>query len=506
MAAYYNEFDPYAAAWLRNLIAAGHIAPGDVDERSILDVHPDDLRGYTQCHFFAGIGGWSLGARLAGWPDERPLWTGSCPCQPFSVAGKGAGQSDERHLWPAFFALIRARRPDVVMGEQVAAAVGKDWLDGVSADLEGIGYACGAAVVPACAVDAPHRRDRLWFVADSDGRAAGGHAAHHHARRPGRFSLADATHSGRREECPITGRIGVRGSSEGRAAGRDTGGPCDHVADAHGARSTARIPAQDGRHEGFAEVLDDRGDGLSRLGRERDGYPASGAVSYAERAGSLPGEHPGIHRREEGEGARHVEPVRSASAWDGACFAVGADGKARRVGSRICGLVDGLPEELDDARTFTAFEERWAQARAAGYSDDDLLREMQRAAGIIPAPQGPEHGQQRSLQSGGSVPTLPCSGAHEGRDVGHRSDETGGVHNLRRVLQAEGSSFEGDHLLRAVLEGTWPESGAQAVAWRERQSLLSRGISGRVGKLRALGNAIVPQVAAEVIAAYLDTV
>jgi DNA (cytosine-5)-methyltransferase 1 len=169
MVAFYNEIDPYAAQWLRNLIAAGHIAPGVVDTRSIVDLTPADLAGFTQVHFFAGIGGWSLAARLAGWPDDRPLWTGSCPCQPFSVAGKGAGQEDVRHLWPEFHRLIAGCRPPVVMGEQVAAAVGKSWLDGVCSDLEGIGYACGAAVVPACAVDAPHRRDRLWFVADCDG-------------------------------------------------------------------------------------------------------------------------------------------------------------------------------------------------------------------------------------------------------------------------------------------------------------------------------------------------
>lgn len=166
--AYYNEIDAYAAQWLRNLIAAGHIAPGDVDERSIADVRPDDLRGYVQCHFFAGIGGWSYAARLAGWPDERPLWTGSCPCQPFSVAGKQEGQADERHLWPAFFDLIRACRPDVVMGEQVAAAVKHGWLDGAFSDLEAIGYACRAAIVSASAVNAFHRRDRLWFVADAE--------------------------------------------------------------------------------------------------------------------------------------------------------------------------------------------------------------------------------------------------------------------------------------------------------------------------------------------------
>ena len=167
MAAYYNEIEPYAAQWLRNLIKAGHIADGEVDTRSIVDVSPDDLRGFTQCHFFAGIGGWSHALRLAGWPDDRPIWTGSCPCQPFSVAGKGAGTDDPRHLWPHFHRLITACRPPVVMGEQVAAAVGKSWLDGVSSDLEGIGYATGAAVVPACAVNAPHRRDRLWFVADA---------------------------------------------------------------------------------------------------------------------------------------------------------------------------------------------------------------------------------------------------------------------------------------------------------------------------------------------------
>lgn len=166
MTAYYNEFDPYAAQWLRNLIDAGLIPKGDVDERSIVDVQPGDLAGYAQCHFFAGIGGWALAARLAGWPDDRELWTGSCPCQPFSVAGKQQGSADERHLWPHYLRLVRARRPVVVMGEQVAAAIGKDWLDGVRADLYGEGYTCRAIVLPACSVDSPHRRDRIWFVGD----------------------------------------------------------------------------------------------------------------------------------------------------------------------------------------------------------------------------------------------------------------------------------------------------------------------------------------------------
>jgi DNA (cytosine-5)-methyltransferase 1 len=166
MAAYYNENDPFAAAWLRNLIAAGHIAAGDVDERSIVNVWPVDLLGYEQCHFFAGIGGWSYALRLAGVADDAGVWTGSCPCQPFSGAGKKKGFEDERHLWPEWFRLIRESRPPIIFGEQVDRA--EIWLDAVFADLEAQDYACGAAILPACGVGAPHRRNRIWFVANTE--------------------------------------------------------------------------------------------------------------------------------------------------------------------------------------------------------------------------------------------------------------------------------------------------------------------------------------------------
>lgn len=168
-AAYYNEIDPFAAQWLRNLIAGGHIAPGEVDERSIEDVTPDDLRGFTQCHFFAGIGVWSHSLRLAGWPDDKPVWTGSCPCQPFSAAGKGDGFADERHLWPHFFHLISERRPEHVFGEQVAAGNANAWFDIVQADLEGMGYAFGLVPFAAAGIGAPHIRERAYWVAESAG-------------------------------------------------------------------------------------------------------------------------------------------------------------------------------------------------------------------------------------------------------------------------------------------------------------------------------------------------
>jgi DNA (cytosine-5)-methyltransferase 1 len=164
-AAYYNEIDPFAAQWLRNLIAGGHIASGEVDERSIEDVTPDDLRGFTQCHFFAGIGVWSHSLRLAGWPDDKPVWTGSCPCQPFSAAGKGDGFADERHLWPHFFHLISERRPQHVFGEQVASGNANAWFDLVQADLEGMEYAFGLVPFTSAGIGAPHIRERAYWVA-----------------------------------------------------------------------------------------------------------------------------------------------------------------------------------------------------------------------------------------------------------------------------------------------------------------------------------------------------
>src|SRR6056297_48058 len=163
---YYNEWDSYAAEWLRNLIKEGNLPDGDVDERSITEVQPDDLKEYTQHHFFAGIGGWPLAVRLAGVSESERIVTGSPPCQPFSTAGQRKGYADERHLAPHWLRLVAAIRPTWVFGEQVAAAIRKDdWLDDLLDALEGAGYATGATVLPACSVGAPHIRQRLWVTA-----------------------------------------------------------------------------------------------------------------------------------------------------------------------------------------------------------------------------------------------------------------------------------------------------------------------------------------------------
>ena len=169
MTATYNEIDEYAADWISNLASAGHVAPGRVDTRSITELTAEDVLHARQAHFFAGIAVWSAAARAAGWPDDAPLWTGSCPCQPFSQAGRGKGIKDERHLWPEWFRLIRECMPPVIVGEQVASPAGLGWLDAVFADLEGAGYACAATDLCAAGVGAPHIRQRLYFVAVARG-------------------------------------------------------------------------------------------------------------------------------------------------------------------------------------------------------------------------------------------------------------------------------------------------------------------------------------------------
>jgi len=249
--AYYNEHDPKAAAWLRELIKQGHIAPGVVDERSIEDITPADLAGYTQCHFFAGIGVWSYALRRAGWPDDKPVWTGSCPCQPFSAAGKGAGFADERHLWPAWFHLIPTAKPEAVpvFGEQVASKDGLAWLDLVQADMEAAGYAFGAVDMCAAGVGAPHIRQRLFFVAErmadtdqqqrdggryartarwgesADGGAFGrvGYATHEPRERLTGGVLAAEAQFDCQRELDGRGSLGLEHASEG--VGQPAGGP-----------------------------------------------------------------------------------------------------------------------------------------------------------------------------------------------------------------------------------------------------------------------------------------
>ena len=320
MAAYYNENEPYAAMWLRNLIVAGHIAPGDVDERSIADVMPSDLIGYTQCHFFAGIGGWSIALRLAEWPDDQPVWTGSCPCQPFSGAGKRSGAADERHLWPHWFRLIRECKPAVLFGEQVDAAVRWGWLDAVCHDLEGEGYATGAAVLPACSVGAPHIRQRVWFVADAS-RGGGAHeficngSAGQHVR-------------------DVVGAVRRGGDGDGAA------GDWEFEAGDAGASGLCSMAHPNGGHPGT------EGPRQSRATAGELGDPERPGLQEQRRIGSLSLSSRGADAREA------AERTGASSFWAPCDWLPCTDGKARPVEPGSFPLAHGVQRRTSKLRAF----------------------------------------------------------------------------------------------------------------------------------------------------------
>ena len=348
MSAFYNEFDPKAAAWLRWLIDEGLIPPGDVDERSIELVQPGDLAGYTHVHFFAGIGGWGYASLLAGWPADRPLWTGSCPCQPFSVAGKGLGADDPRHLWPHFFRLIRACRPPVVVGEQVAGAAGYGWFDGVAVDLGSEGYASRAVDIPAAAVDSPQIRQRLYWVA-----------------------LGDTERGGRDEPgIPEVGRecVAVPARTDGRApvsapVHAASLGRGERLAEPvlRGGRDAATgTDASGGVALGDTEVVG-RGAGLRQDGPIRDGAQPSDADGVGEAQGLTEGGRLAVGEidgRRGGTSARRVDVAgtddrSNGTFWSDADWIQCHDGKARRVADAGTPLLAaGLPGRVVAWRGF----------------------------------------------------------------------------------------------------------------------------------------------------------
>ena len=372
MSAYYNEIDPYAAAWLKNLIKNGHIADGVVDERSISDVKPEELFQFTQCHFFAGIGVWSHALRSAGWEDSRPVWTGSCPCQPFSGAGTRKGMADERHLWPHWFHLIEECRPPTVFGEQVASKDGLGWIDLVQADMEGSDYAIGAFDLCSAGFGAPHIRQRLWFVADTDNPRSQGWISgrsdsqrqdqHRHIGRSGTTDgVADTDHGGSQGSGETRGGQGMEhsGSQSTRASadvgvdnaignGRNEGRNRDHEGD---------VGQQPNSNVEDSRVGDTQYDGQSTSSEQRSN-DQDAPDNEKEQIVSVQSEGAGISRDDrsgdgsEGGGDTETRAYETNGYWSAADWLLCRDGKWRPVEPDTFPLAHGATARVGRLRAY----------------------------------------------------------------------------------------------------------------------------------------------------------
>jgi DNA (cytosine-5)-methyltransferase 1 len=542
---YYNEFDPKAAAWIRELIKQKLIPEGEVDERSITEVSPEDVKGFIQAHWFAGICGWSLALQLAGWPADRPVWTGSCPCQPFSAAGKGAGGKDERHLWPAFFNLIREHHPEYVFGEQVASAIGHGWLDGISADLESEDYACGAAVLGAHSVGAPHIRQRLFWVADAGGERLGGIDQPDGQATEGRVEthircatdgMADAASIARAQHVGEPGE-GLRreaGPCNGAERGGDSSGMAESESEQpHGPGDARR---------GWGEFTDRGGMGdTPGRGRGIIGDEAQpGSSGHLDCAGIDCGL--GISNGT-GRGAwepstapaGHGDTAQPAGFWDDSYWHFCRDGKHRRIptfpifqlvadglsaimGRRWDDLTAAIKERIEHHATNSQtspgeilrkmLNQNGAEANEweTGGSDGFLKKAVLFAAllklagevgrfkeGTLQGVHQVENRQVRTLrQNPARLATTPRS--PQGLQLEKQCQDE--FTNLVHELSHEDSQFREAELLAASFSG-FPLASSLPYRVGKRGSI-------RPALLKGAGNAIVPPLAAEFIRAFLD--
>ena len=492
MKAYYNEIDPYCVQWLRNLIDAGLIAGGDVDDRSIAEVQPDDLKGYTQCHFFAGLGGWSNALRLALWPDDRHVWTGSCPCQPFSAAGKQEGTDDSRHLWPQWFRLIESCRPPIIFGEQVASAAVIGKVQGVR------GGKASRGVSPSqqrrFTWDVPGLRERSGSENEAmeigtEARISNGEAAD--ASRF--FSSQRCEAEGEGQGHPV--RSGLARHSGADRVGVVRGyGTAVRSGNAEGLeRSVARSEeTTSGIHEGEYEgsSLCSEHDG-ERMGREPDpdycgGNPKETVLGCVERLIAAPGREP-----ENPTGGAWLDVVQND--LERARYTVGAS---------VLAACSVSAPHIRQRLWFVAHTEH-AERRAECEIDADTHgRDGLGGSGDIGLMGNASVAGRKGGENGGYPVSTQQSPAE--RASGHANPWS----NLTWLPCTDGKQRptgcvvddEGEQM---GLPGRSRQHG-EANGQGSTQSIiqpLAHGIPKRVAKLRAIGNAIVPQIATEFIKA-----
>lgn len=482
---YYNEWDSFAAEWLKELIKDGLIPDGEVDSRSIADVEPSDLKGFTQCHFFAGIGGWSRALQLAGWSSDRPVWTGSPPCQSFSTAGKRKGKDDERHLWPVFFNLIRECQPPTVFGEQVAAAIRYGWLDDLQTDFEREGYASAAVVLPSGSIGAYHKRDRLFFVADSRSERLqrrqearqqcskferdNGSEIRPFARSSAAVSTVADSHNERHEWNSEDGRQAQRGSEHSGSIS---------VADSTGCRhkqseqfSNSRQGSSDKRQSDSSRNCESQHQLVAdSIGERSKGFCGGWQKGITEHSqtGYILG-NPDSNRSQQGnetsETAGHRDTPDSASFWSESVGDTEHDGSYEAEIGRSTGSGEADGGMLE----FKGSDSLFCQS-SVGNTEHNGSHESEVRRGVIEASDSGKEGEDFSCESEGAG----------------RSEISGDI----RFWEYSTVIYCRDGKYRPI-----PTEPALFP--------LADGIPNRVGILRGAGNAIVPQAAAEIIKAYL---
>ena len=479
--AYYNDNEPYAAAWTRNLIEVDAIPAGIVDTRSIHDVTADDLRGHSQVHLFSGIGGWPYALRLAGWPDDLPVWTASCPCQPFSNAGKKKGTDDDRHLWPVVERLIAECRPAVVFGEQVAGKLGRAWLSTVRLDLEALGYAVGVASLTAASVGAPHIRERLYWVAYAQRAELTG--SQYKEGRPFRHSGADgvAYADSRRWSQPsepygkVTAETEPSGSPIERWAAAESGGLGNTEDERHSGRSETSErgrsqPRDRAEQSSAADELAAAASGLgnsddSRLHRER-GRPGDSASETQGTAGKT---ERTLESERRADGRRGTRPADDGQDGIGLADADdGGHGQHRRRPGRALESTRGSEREDEvtrqaDGREGLGSWHNGEDSRRLGNADS-------------------KHDSQRREPAGQRLP----------EPAGLRLD-IWGIGNAQPVFCRDGKT-------------RFIEPSIQPLANGLPAAVDGRGAVSRGGTLRGAGNAIVPQVAAAFITSFMEAI
>ena len=559
--AYYNEIDRYCCDWLSNLMDGGHITPGKIDDRDIREVQPEDLHGFERVHFFAGIAGWEYALHLAGW--SGPVWTGSCPCQPFSIAGQGKGEDDDRHLWPAFRDLVAECRPATVYGEQVASPLGRSWLASVHADLEDVGYAVAGADLCAAGIGAPHIRQRLWWVAYAP-------SARPEGTQDAGAGCEDARQGAWRLEPERSGdarRLADADGRDARAERLQRGGEYRQQPEDGGVGGLGNAKGC-GREQERADA-GGRGTGGDAEGRQQRSWSDRGSGRLGDALGPRLEGHAGHEGG--GDEPRRVdaEPAGStaeAGAWDGAEFIPCSDGKARPVKSSFLWMADGIPAILDGVRS----TEEVADAAPPKTGPDQALQELRSEDGSSATRRGADGGPELLHQEGLLRPSLHGDGLRRddqdaepekqspsidqgpsgrlrdvwGHDEASRSSQErrpdgqppiepsdlvrflssslacptwetdlalcGALPHLRRAAQGVGVLPEALSTLPQVWRSLDDEArqqiGRELISRGARRHILSPlagPIPARVAKLRAAGNSIVPQVAAAFIRATM---